>query len=296
MIPVSQQKPTQSLRRVLLIEDDRGQARIVEASFAKFVRDKFELYWAATYEEGIDALKHHPFDACLLDYQLGPRSGLDLLREIKALEIDTAVIFVTSESSPEVDDQAMELGALDYLVKFEMTPRSLERALRYAIKLHSTLRDLRRLVSRDPLTGLYNRREGLGLLEHEAGRAREFSRALTLVLLDLDLFTAINEAHGRDVGDQTLATLARVLQEKVDERGTVVRWGGDEFALLLPHLDAVAGWRVAESALAAVRELNFTFSAGVAEWNNGRADANDLIAAAERALREAQAAGGNRVT
>jgi len=75
----------------------------------------------------------------------------------------------------------------------------------------------------------------------------------------------------------------------------VVRWSGARFGVWLPHTDAVAGNRMAETLVAATRPLNFTLSVGVAEWNSGRADAADLIAAAERALGEAKARGGNRV-
>jgi len=295
MTPVSSQNQTQPLRKVLLIEDDRGQARVVEASFAKFAKEKFELFWASSYEEGLAALRQNQFDACLLDYQLGPRSGLDLLREIGELGIDTPVILVTSESSPEVDDQAMQLGALDYLVKFELSPRSLERSLRYTIKQHTTLRELRRLVTRDPLTGLYNRREGLELLEHEVERARKFSRALTILLVEVDRLEEIVQAHGNAIGDQALAAVARILRETKGEAGGVVRWSAARFGVWLPHTDAVAGNRMAETLVAATRPLNFTLSVGVAEWNSGRADAADLIAAAERALGEAKARGGNRV-
>lgn len=283
------------LRKVLLIEDDRGQAKVIEASFNNFVREKFELHWASTYEEGLAALREGKFDVCLMDNQLGPRSGLDLLREIGRLAIDTPVIMVTSDGAGNVDDQALELGALDYLVKFELTPRSLERSLRYTIKQHAALRELRRLVTRDPLTGLFNHREGLRLLEDEVERARKFSRALTVLLIDIDRFKAINSAYGEKVGDQTLAGMARLIRDCAGEGGVSVRWGGDDFGLWLPHADAAAGNRMAEAVLAEARRMNVTLSIGVAAWHNARSGAPDLLASADRALAEAKAAGGNRV-
>jgi two-component system, cell cycle response regulator len=283
------------LRKVLLIEDDRGQARIVEASFNNFVREKFELHWASTYEDGLSALREGKFDACLLDYQLGPRSGLDLLREMGQLGIDTPVIVVTSETSSAIDEQAMQLGALDYLVKFELTPRGLERSLRYTIKQHVTLRELRRLVSRDLLTGLYNHREGLNLLELEVERAHKFSRAFTILLIDIDRFKEINAAYGERVGDQTLVAIANVIRECAGDNGTVVRWAADDFAVWLPHSDAVAGNRLAEAILSDARKINVTLSVGLAEWHSSRSGVPDLLAAADRALAEAKAAGGNRI-
>jgi len=286
---------TQPLRKVLLIEDERGQARIVEASFAKFEKERFEFHWASSYEAGLAALLQNQFDACLLDYQLGPRSGLDLLREVVSIGIDTPVIFVTSESSTEVDEQALELGALDYLVKRELSPRGLERSLRYTIKQHATLRELRRLSTRDQLTGLYNREEGLNLLTQGVDRARKFSRSFAVMFIDIDHFEAVTAIHGHAAGDERLVALARIVQDSAGESGVGVRWGTDAFGLWLPDMDAVSASRLGESILGAARQLELTLSIGVAEWNGARAEVTDLLAAATRALGEAQAAGGDRV-
>lgn len=285
----------QALRKVLLIDDDRGQARIVDAAFGKFVGEKFELHWAANYEDGLLALQETAFTACLLDYQLGPRSGLELLREVIRMEIDTPVIFLTSESSGEVDTEALNLGAFDYLVKFEMSARALERSLRYSIKMHDTLAELRRLATRDQLTGLYNRREGARLLEREVERARKFDRAFTVLLVDVDNFKAINDTHGHAAGDRLLAAVAKAIDETVGEAGSVIRWGGDEFAVWAPHADAVAGRRLGESLLEAVRRLGCTLSIGLAEWNSSRESGHELLAAADHALYEAKAAGRDRL-
>ena len=282
-------------RKVLLIDDDRGQARIVEASFTKFTGEQFELHWASNYEAGLAALRDGSFAVCLLDYQLGPRSGLDLLREVVRLEIDTPVIFLTSESSGDVDTQALNLGAFDYLVKFELSPRALERSIRYSLKMHDTLAELRRLATRDQLTGLFNRREGVRLLDREVERARKFSRALSVLVVDVDHFKAINDTHGHATGDRVLQSVAVAIESSVGEAGVTVRWGGDEFAVWLPHSDAVAASRMAECILTAVRALGCTVSIGVAEWNTSRESSAELSAAADAALYEAKAAGRDRL-
>lgn len=286
---------TPTPRKVLLIDDDRAQARIVDASFGKFTGEKFELHWAGSFEDGLLALQETRFAACLLDYQLGPRSGLDLLREVLRLEIDTPVIFLTSETSGEVDAEALNLGAFDYLVKFELSPRALERSLRYSIKMHETLAELRRLATRDQVTGLYNRREGVRVLDREVERAVKFGRAFTVLLLDVDNFKAINDTYGHATGDQVLASVAQAIEETVREAGTVVRWGGDEFGVWAPHADAVAGKLLGEAVLTAVRQIGCTASIGLAEWNATRESGRDLIAAADQALYEAKAAGRNRL-
>ncbi len=285
-----------SLRKVLLIDDDRLQARLVDASFEKFVGEKFQLYWAQNYEDGLLELRSGAYAACLLDYQLGDRDGLALLREAVRLGVQTPVIFLTSETSGHVDGQAMEAGALDYLVKGEINARGLERSLRYALKLHATLAELRRLATRDMLTGLLNRREGLRLLEREVERTRRYPRPLSVLLIDVDHFKEVNDKQGgHAAGDAMLVAVARLLEAQVRAEDAVVRWGGDEFAVWLADTDATAARLVAERMLAAARPLGSTLSIGVAQWTPERGDAGGLVAAADKALYEAKWAGRNRV-
>ena len=286
---------SQPLRRVLLIDDDRAQARIVDASFSKFSGERFELHWAPTYEDGLLALRGGQFAACLLDYQLGPRDGLELLREAVAAEITTPIIFLTSETSDAIDIQALNAGAIDYLVKFELSPRGLERSLRYAMRLYETLTELRRLATRDMLTTLFNRREGMRLLEREAERARQYGRALSVLLIDIDYFKHVNDIQGHASGDRILSAVAHKIRFAVREVDSVVRWGGDEFAIWLPETDAVGARRAGEAVLAAVRELEQTVSIGVAQWNASRAETKDILARVDRALNDAKEAGRDRV-
>src|SRR5215217_2013788 len=122
------------LRKILLIDDDRLQFRVTQAHFNTFLSERYELEWAATYEHGLERLLSGNYAACLLDYQLGPRDGLQLIREAVAEGCRTPIVFLTAESGQRVDIEAMNAGALDYLVKGEITPRTVERSLRYALK------------------------------------------------------------------------------------------------------------------------------------------------------------------
>lgn len=286
---------TSSPRRVLLIDDDRGQARIVEAAFAKFLGEKFILHWAASYEDGLRALLMGGYAVCLLDYQLGPRDGLELFREAVRRGVTAPVIFLTSETSGDVDTLALDAGALDYLVKFEINPRALERSLRYTLRLHETLSELRRLATRDPLTTLFNRREGVRLLEAEVERSREHGRIISVLLIDIDNFKTLNDTHGHAGGDRILVAVGDAIRGSVRETDPIVRWGGDEFAVWLPDADAVVARRFGEALVETVRQFGCTVSVGVAEWNSTRAEPRDLLLAADQALYEAKAAGRNRV-
>ena len=85
-------------QKILLIDDDRMQFRLVQAHFKNFHADRYELEWAATYEEGLEKLLHGTHAACLLDYQLGERDGLQLIREAVARGSRTPIVFRETES------------------------------------------------------------------------------------------------------------------------------------------------------------------------------------------------------
>jgi diguanylate cyclase (GGDEF)-like protein len=290
--------------KVLIIDDDRLQVRLVQAHFKNFRKDAYELDWSETYEDGLARLLTGGYAVCLLDFRLGDRDGLQLIREAAEKGCRTPIVFLTAESAESVDIQAMEAGALDYLVKGEITPRLLERSLRYALKLGDTLEALRRLATRDELTGLLNRREFDRILAEEEDRARRFGHPLGLVIIDIDWFKAVNDAHGHPAGDAVLKEVARRIAGCIRTVDRAARIGGEEFALILVQTDGPAALEVAERAIAAVARtptsagnglaLPVTASAGVAALPSDARTAVELIAVADRALYAAKERGRHR--
>lgn len=198
----------------------------------------------------------------------------------------------------------MESGAADYLVKGEITPRMLERSIRYSLKLGAAMRELRRLATRDALTNLLNRRAFDALLTEEVDRARRLGRPLTLAVLDLDHFKAVNDTYGHPAGDLVLTAVARVLEAGVRTIDRVARIGGEEFAVLLMETVAADGYGVACRLVEAVRsrpvvladgrELGISLSAGVAELPSADGTESALLDAADRALYQAKRGGRDR--
>jgi len=290
--------------KVLLIDDDRLQHRLMQGFFLNFRNKIFEYEGADSYETGLAKLLGGQYAACLLDYQLGPRDGLSLIREAVAAGCQTPIIFLTAESGGDVDLQAMEAGALDYLVKGEISPQSLERSLRYALKLAETLEALRQLATRDELTGLFNRREFERVLDDEEERARRFDRALGLVFLDIDFFKRVNDVYGHGVGDEVLAAVARRLADNMRSVDRVARFGGEEFVALFPEMDRESVKAMADRLIAAVNSvpvslangssLPVTISAGATSQRGIKVNARTLLADADRALYEAKHQGRNR--
>ncbi len=292
------------VRKLLLIDDDERQQRLVQLHLDKFRRDKFELDYAPTYEAGLQKLLGGSHAVCLLDYHLDDRDGLDLLREAKAAGCEVPVIILTAEDGSDVDIAAMDAGAVDYLVKTALNSRQLERAVGYALKLGETLAQLRLLAQRDGLTGLHNRREFQRILQEEWDRSARFKRPFSLVMVDIDHFKKINDQHGHQIGDEVLRHVASLLAGQVRNVDRVARYGGEEFAVMMVETDrksAVEGMQRLGLLLAEtpcyVQKLDLTLpvtlSAGVATNLSDAGSASELVAAADKALYAAKHGGRN---
>jgi diguanylate cyclase (GGDEF)-like protein len=148
------------------------------------------------------------------------------------------------------------------------------------------------MARRDELTGLVNRRVLRETLDQQLADAGTTGGVLSLAILDLDAFKKVNDARGHQAGDRLLRAAAAAWTGTLGEVGTIGRYGGDEFMVILPGLDGAAGSTVAESLRRAVPE-GATCSAGIATWD-GTQTAAQLIAAADAFLYAAKAAGRNR--
>ena len=129
--------------RLLLVEDDEDDYLLTRDLLAEIDGMVYTLDWAATFEAAQEAIARREHDVYLLDYRLGAHSGLDLVREIAAGDMPAPGILLTGQSARRVDVEAMEAGAADYLVKGEITPALLERAIRYALQHAQAQADLR---------------------------------------------------------------------------------------------------------------------------------------------------------
>jgi len=158
---------------------------------------------------------------------------------------------------------------------------------------------------RDPLTGLLNRGYFDTLFNYELERARRYRHRFAVVMVDADHFKRINDTRGHAAGDAVLKVFARALLENVRESDIVVRYGGEEFVLLLNETDAEAAVAKAESLRQTVERLSigpagaepirFTLSAGVAVYPDDGTVSHVLLSRADQRLMQAKNAGRNRV-
>jgi diguanylate cyclase (GGDEF)-like protein len=173
----------------------------------------------------------------------------------------------------------------------------------YSEALERSNAQLRHLAISDPLTGLANRRHFIESANGEIERALRHAKPLTLLMMDIDRFKSINDTWGHAVGDVAIQKVAEACQEAVRVIDTVARLGGEEFALLLPETDLVAGAMVAERlriAIAAIRIptgteiVAFTASIGVAELTHAEPTLKRLLKRADDALYLAKQLGRDR--
>jgi len=162
---------------------------------------------------------------------------------------------------------------------------------------------LRRLAATDELTGLQNRREVQLRIDEEMSRSRRHHQALSVLVGDLDHFKRVNDTHGHDAGDEVLRAIGRRLRRNLREEDLAVRWGGEEFLLVLPSTTAEEAARVAEKLRELIGQtpihcaggpVAVTISFGVAAFA-GETTVRELIKRADDALYRAKRTGRNRV-
>jgi two-component system cell cycle response regulator len=165
--------------------------------------------------------------------------------------------------------------------------------------------ELKALAVRDGLTGLFNHREFYRRLEEEIERVRRYQHPCSLLMLDIDHFKKINDTYGHQAGDRALRILANWIRSEVRPTDQVFRYGGEEFAIILPETPETEALKVAERIRKGVsecaitlvngEELYVTMSFGVAMFSNDAESAEELVSHADRALYGAKDAGRNRV-
>jgi diguanylate cyclase (GGDEF)-like protein len=221
----------------------------------------------------------------------GRSVGLLSLLDVEALDLTTERLDVLAEAAGRVAD------AVDR--QYHANLAGEERPGNTRSEEHWAA--LERLALTDPLTGLSNRRAGERALERETARARRALSPFSVALLDLDDFKEINDLHGHAVGDDVLVRVSQVLTSSFRASDLAVRWGGDEFLILLPDVTLEGAVVFAERARMRVEALIFpdrgrlTMSAGIVQLSLHE-DPYTAIARADSELYEAKRSGRNRVS
>ena len=290
------------LCRLLVVDDDQTILQL----FAMALGQKgYEVITAASGQDGLRLAMESPVDVVLLDINLPDMSGVEVMRQI-VKTTHSIVICITGDDGNCSHESAIQEGAADFIIKpirlseLEMRIRQAREVRLLANSKERLIADLERLAIRDELTGLFNYRHFKIMLQQEVNRAVRYQRPLSLMVLDVDHFKVINDTHGHAEGDCALAGLAAVLVAKVRAIDTVFRYGGEEFAVVLPETRGEHAFAVAErlrqsvEAAVLVKGRGMTVSVGVAEFRSTE-DADAFLRRTDSALYIAKRAGRNLV-
>ena len=205
--------------------------------------EEYTVYKSHSAKETLELLEEVDPDLILLDVILPDMEGYELFEQIKAKDKNHApVIFITSKDSEQDVIRGFELGACDYIKK-PFRPEELKSRVKAHLEdkrerdelkilnetLKANMQILNRVAYRDELTGLYNRRF---VVEKLAQDLMEPNRQDALVMIDVDDFKHVNDCYGHDAGDMVLVCISNIM-ESVCRRHKVVRWGGEEFLIIL---------------------------------------------------------------
>jgi diguanylate cyclase (GGDEF)-like protein len=164
--------------------------------------------------------------------------------------------------------------------------------------------EIYRLTTVDGLTQVFNKRYFLETLEREIGRAQRYRRELSLIIFDIDHFKKINDTYGHLAGDHVLKHLALVIKSRIRREDILSRYGGEEFAIILPEIDRDNAVQFAEKIRRLIEkavfrfedtEIPVTISIGVAAYGEGLEDVTEFIKVADERLYDAKVQGRNRV-
>lgn len=218
--------------RVLLIEDNPGDARLIQEALAEVRGAQFHLECADHLLTGLERLSEGGIGVILLDLSLPDSHGLNTFVRAHNRAPEVPIVVLTGIDDESLAMQAVHEGAQDYLVKGQVHSNLLARSLRYAIERQRIMAELRNSLLIDDLTGLYNRRAFLNLAEEQLKIADRTKRRMFFVFADLDNMKWINDVLSHRQGDLALIDIANILKETFRRADIIGRIGGDEFAVI----------------------------------------------------------------
>lgn len=288
---------------VCLIEDDASLRRLL---VDWLIRANYSVMHAEDGAEGLNLVMRHRPRIVLTDLDLPVVNGIDICRQVRAdPHFDgTYVIVMTAFDSRENKHLALNCGADDFLSK-PVDMIELSACLRNGLRVQRLQERLRKAAMTDGLTGLANHGSFRSSIDREFSRTRRYGGCISLLMVDLDHFKAINDNFGHEMGNRVLKSTARHLMQSVRDVDVVARYGGEEFAVICPQTTGEEAGAMAERIrrglpeglrIAEAPQLTVTASIGTVCSNDARVSCvNDLINLADQALYAAKRRGRNQV-
>lgn len=290
--------------RILIAEDDSDFRQMVARVLARMGLSVIE---AVDGIQAKKALRENSFDLIIVDMYMPGATGLEVVKDAQAIDPDLLAIVLTASATLQNAIDALRAGVFEYLTKpFEsiaVFKMAVDRALEHRRLIRENKRlfaEVQRLAATDPLTGLYNRYKLNETLKAERKRAERYGHPLSLLLLDLDHFKAINDTYGHLTGDRVLQQAGSVIRKCIRDIDLAARYGGDEFLVLMPEADLKMATTVAariHKAIAgiSIQDNRLSASIGVGQWLPQYESCEDLLKSVDQALYASKSTGGKRI-
>lgn len=289
---------------ILLVEDDDGDAKAVEALLSERGGDWFTLHRATRLSEALRLFSEKTFEVVLLDLNLPDSQGVQTVSQLREIALMTPIVALSGTRDDVLQTQAMQQGAQEFLIKGKDGANcdTLLHAVRYAMEMKRTEERIHHMSRYDSMTDVVNRPFLYERLELALARARRYKRVLAVLILDLDHFKGINDTLGHTIGDRLLKRVAERLTGCLRANDTVARLGGDEFAVLLSELkEPVDVTQVVEKIMSELKkpsliddqELFVSVSIGSSVYPSDGDDAETLLKNADSAVQRAKQLGRN---
>jgi len=247
--------------RLLVVDDQPANVQALHKVFAA----DHQVFMATSGEQALARIGQQRPDLILLDVVMPGMDGYAVCQHMKATieQRDIPVIFVTAQSDDGSEARCLEMGAVDYITK-PIVPQIVRARVRTHLLLKAQTDLLRQWVYLDGLTNVGNRRRFDESLAVEWGRAVRHSEPLSMVLIDVDHFKRFNDSYGHQAGDDCLRRVAGALKAGLRRPTDLLcRYGGEEFACLLPDTDGAGATALAELLARQVHDLAIEHRFGI---------------------------------
>jgi diguanylate cyclase (GGDEF)-like protein len=292
---------------ILIVDDEVG----VRDSMQEFIEMAgFKPAIASSAEEAIELIRSNSIQVVITDIMLPGMGGLELTRLIKK-EYDSDVIVMTGYSGDYSYEEAINMGASDFVIKpvrLEELLLRLKRVLKERDLTQERVRmmeKLQKLAITDGLTKLHNSRSFYSQIEVEVDRFNRYKHPLSLLLLDIDHFKQYNDTFGHLQGDKVLVRISQIIRSCLRKLDTAYRYGGEEFTVILPETTCEEAQNVAERIRNAVKsekfdpdtgnDITITISIGVTQYSPEE-ELSAFIQRADKAMYSSKQNGRNKVT
>lgn len=292
-------------RRVLIVDDDT----LFRATIMGMLSDEFTCFEVDSGQKAVDFCRRlEQPDIILMDYNMPNVSGAEVCKRLQNIAQlkRVPVVFLSGENDPQLQHKCWEAGASDFVAK-PVISETLKHRLMRQIELKQREIHLENLACTDSLTGLYNREY---LKQHIPPLVRELNRehrSMSTLMIDIDDFKKYNDYYGHVEGDRVLKKVAHCLKQVINRPyDNIIRYGGEEFIVVLPRTNLDGAKLIAHKMSRAVERLlienshsaygRVTVSIGVAASRENIAlDFIDIVKKADKAMYKAKASGKNNV-